>query len=1050
MILRPRRIRTKVLGYLMYPFIQSSTAYTSSLETHNYTAIPASPTSTISSIDPSSPRSTTSDMPSDNNERRESYPLSIASTSSSSSGSPESSSAVKFQTHEKHYRPITEDDYLDEEEEEEEYGTSESTGLLGFLPLPKWKREIEDKLSLPSTSSTSLHQRRRGRNRKQRRSIFIPLVSIACLSGMLIVGIYVYSQRSTYRRTTTTEVDESTYIPIPEEVSQNQSSFESIPSSAPQWIIDVKEIADDPTHILIPPHESDSIELLQPLHDRLPYDVLESYFSTGLLPTSFNSDSDLAKQRPMDLVYLFVNASSAYLQENMELAEVKEGIELVGKKRHWRDNGELRGAVRSGIKGFNDHLGKVHVISADWAMTDRDESVFSQVLNGQDGWRIGQIPEWLNWDSQREEGSKLNWHFHSDVFCLPVDSNGRSTIKADGVEKIQEPTIEDEVEEEEENEQIENGNVGNSTEDGTRLQPQVRLDPPTPIDVVWNNEQEWKELATPNFNSFAIESRMSWLKDVSENFVAFNDDMFILRNLSTSDFRHPLLGSVFRMDSGLLVNPSMTPMQLTDSGEWGALQHANQLISKRFPARRRMYLHHLPKIQSKHIMNEALTMFREDLSVSTTRTFRESKRGQGDIEMAWLTTNLRIERWRESLLWSYIVAKVGHRNGGKWNNQARMELVELMKITDDQISGYQNVVIERRDDRLTLADSFEADKQVDWNGPKASVYQYSSLDGHLNLLSDIDNRKCIFSLQQCLPARFFLDPEISYSSEEIFKQLAFAEASCGDCLISALINESGERGIEAFLPSLDQLYYPNTTTVEREWKTSEPILQLTNSWEESDFTIEANVFKNQDIWSGALERIDGAVELRRWCIKLLSRYNYVFASSPVRFSPIHNIGELRTALRSVEESPDIAMFCINDDQYDSSSGKVRRLLGSWMNEKFGGSVPGVSYEREGVEWAQVLPEDERRSFTREEEERDRYGYLPIPIGYSGNNHRSKQPKNRNRNRIIQKSTVLNDSESPYYYDDDNDDHDTNDDNDDGFNQYGWKLGVVENITDANW
>ncbi|WVW78369.1 hypothetical protein I302_100323 [Kwoniella bestiolae CBS 10118] len=1014
MIIRPRRIRTKVLGYIMSPFTSSIDIGPGiSSSSPIYTAIPSSPASTISSIDPSSPRSTISEMSSDSDTsgRRESYPLSIASTSSSSS--PEGSSTTRF--YEKHYS-------ISEDEEEEEYGSSESTGLLGFLALPRWKRDIEDKLSLPSTS-----RRRaiRTKNRAQTSTMFVPIFGIVLLGGAILTGIYVYSQRSG-------SIDESTYITASDQ--QNNSSTEQH-TSPPQWAVDAQEIPDDPTHILIPPHETPNIELLRPLHGRLPYDVLESYFSTGVIHSSFNSHSHLAKQQPMDIVYLFVNASSPFLQENMLLAEESEGIELVGKKRHWRDNGELRGALRSGIKSFGDNLGKVHVISADWDLTNEDKSA----LEIEDG-KIGQIPEWLNWDSQRGESSVLKWHFHSDVFKLPINSNGQVTVRPNlsQDEEDADPSKNEEEEEVEENEDESDGD-GNDEEEGiVKPQPEVRFEPPTPVEVFWNNEQEWKELATPNFNSFAIESRMSWLQDVSENFIAFNDDMFVLRNLSTSDFRHPLLGNVFRMDSNLLVNPSMTPMQLTDSGEWGALQHANQILSKRFPARRRMYLHHLPKIQSTSMMNEALTMFNEELSISTTRNFRESKRGRGDVEMAWLTTNLRIERWREALLWSYIVAKVGHQNEGTWNNDARADLINLMQITDDQISGYQNVVVERRNDRKTLADSFEADSQVDWEGPKASIYQFSSLDGHLNLISEIPNRKCIFSLQQCLPARFFLDPDISYSSEEIFKHIAFAEPSCGDCLISALINESGERGIEAFLPSHDQIHYPASLnrTVEREWKISEPILQLTDSWAESDFTIGGNVFEGQDIWAGALARKDGGVELRRWCIKLLSRYTYVFASTPSLFSPIHNYGQLKSALRQVEETPDLAMFCINDDQYDSSDGKVRRLFGSWMNEKFGGAIPGVTYEREGVEWAESLPADSERSIVEEEE---RLTSSNRAIASSGNNHMG-------HNRILQKSSVLNDGERPYYNDFDEYDEEERDD----LNEYGWKLGVVEDIPDAIW
>ncbi|WWC68006.1 uncharacterized protein I206_101925 [Kwoniella pini CBS 10737] len=921
MIFRPRRIRTKVLNYL---FNSSKTTSLESIPNSPlYLAIPSSPTSSISSLDSSSSKSTMSEGESFDMTRRESLPDSIASSSSTASTS----------------RLYPEKIYEVEEEEYEEFDSSESSGLLGFLP--NWKK-VET--TLPFTH-----------NRKQRRRLRKDKWSLALIIGLLCSGVTVsIGLYCVYRHIK----DKSIYIA---KSDPPQIHSEEIIETFPQWVLNVQEIPNDPTHILIPPHESPKIDLLQPIHDRLPYEVLESYFSTGFIPESFNSDSPHAKQLPLDLVYLFVNASSEYLQENKAKAEQKEGIEIRGGKRHWRDNGELRGAVRSGIKHMNEHAGKVHVISADWELTNQDVSKLGysddDLSEKMNGWRIGQIPEWLNWESQKDqENSKLKWHFHNDIFKLPTKSNGQVIQKPFEVEARSE--VETEVEEisKSKAEQV------RSEDDLDEDSEYPRIEPPTPVKVYWNNENEWKNLSTPNFNSFAIESRLSWLSGVSENFVAFNDDMFLLRDLSQSDFRHPLLGNILRMDSGLLVAPEMNPMQLTDPGEWGALQHANEIISRRFPSRRRMYLHHLPKTQSKAILNEALTMFGEDLSEATTRTFRESKRGKGDVEMAWLGTNLRIERWREALLWSWIVAKIGHKNEG-WNNESRLDLINLLKITDEHIMGNQKLLIQRREDRKTLSDSSEFDNQVNWQGPKATTYQFSSLDGHLNLLSDEPNRRCLFSLEQCLPQNFFIDPKVSYTSEEIFKQMTFAEPSCGDCLIHALINESGERGIEAFLPSPEQIFKPTNNQINHEWTSLEPILPLTNSWEKSNFSIENNVLENQDIWSGSLKRKDGNIELRRWVIKLLSRYNYVFGSTPSMFSPIHNYGQLDFVLGTVERSNDLAMFCINDDQYDGSNEKVKRLFGTWMKDYFGDEIEGVNYEKPNVKWEELLPEDTAQNTT---------------------------------------------------------------------------------------
>jgi 3-O-alpha-D-mannopyranosyl-alpha-D-mannopyranose xylosylphosphotransferase len=76
------------------------------------------------------------------------------------------------------------------------------------------------------------------------------------------------------------------------------------------------------------------------------------------------------------------------------------------------------------------------------------------------------------------------------------------------------------------------------------------------------------------------------------------------------------------------------------------------------------------------MMDEVTIMFAEELSLAAVRGFRESQRGLADLEMAALASWLRIERWREALLWTWVVAKVGGSEG-IWGQSARNELREL-------------------------------------------------------------------------------------------------------------------------------------------------------------------------------------------------------------------------------------------------------------------------------------------------------------------------------------------------------------------------------------
>lgn len=196
------------------------------------------------------------------------------------------------------------------------------------------------------------------------------------------------------------------------------------------------------------------------------------------------------------------------------------------------------------------------------------------------------------------------------------------------------------------------------------------------------------------------------------------------RDMATSDFHHPLLGPVFRLapDLGLRVPPTLAPELRSDSGEWGGLQHANQLLSTRFYPKRRMYLAHVPKSMSRSLAQEASVMFAQDLSVAATRGFRESKRGKADVHFPWLVTHLQIERWREALLWTWAVARMGGVDG-VWGVQAREELWSVLGLSEER--GVPEVAVIIQDERATVEDMDEVMARNDWQFPEASEYLFS-------------------------------------------------------------------------------------------------------------------------------------------------------------------------------------------------------------------------------------------------------------------------------------------------------------------------------------
>jgi hypothetical protein len=129
-------------------------------------------------------------------------------------------------------------------------------------------------------------------------------------------------------------------------------------------------------------------------------------------------------------------------------------------------------------------------------------------------------------------------------------------------------------------------------------------------------------------------------------------------------------------------------------------------------------------------------MFREALTASSQRRFREVVKGEGDIQMQWLLSSLRVsmvtsgtdgqvERWREALLWTYVVGNLGAVNpAGVWGEEARAELKDMFGLgeTDDDV-----IKIEvHRGERWTLESGRmeRAFEQAGWEAPKATHFLF--------------------------------------------------------------------------------------------------------------------------------------------------------------------------------------------------------------------------------------------------------------------------------------------------------------------------------------
>lgn len=130
-------------------------------------------------------------------------------------------------------------------------------------------------------------------------------------------------------------------------------------------------------------------------------------------------------------------------------------------------------------------------------------------------------------------------------------------------------------------------------------------------------------------------------------------------------------------------------------------------------------MYHVPKALTVSLMHEASVMWEDELTEAATRGFRRSMRGIGDVEISWLVGFLRVERWREALLWSWAVARMGGESG-IWREESREEVKRVLRMTATDVQA----VMVHRGVRSTLADLEGVNQKMDWESARQTQYTF--------------------------------------------------------------------------------------------------------------------------------------------------------------------------------------------------------------------------------------------------------------------------------------------------------------------------------------
>ncbi|GAA6035380.1 hypothetical protein JCM8097_008846 [Rhodosporidiobolus ruineniae] len=437
--------------------------------------------------------------------------------------------------------------------------------------------------------------------------------------------------------------------------------------------------------------------------------------------------------------------------------------------------------------------------------------------------------------------------------------------------------------------------------------------------------RDWQQRVLPSFNSLAIESQLANLDFSSPTSLYLNDDFFLMRPFTFSDLSSPLTGPLFRMQRDLLVG-SVSPSETHDDpdGEWRGLGYTNWLLDRRFGRRRRPYLVHVAKALEAPMMKEVQAVFEKELTATAEARFRG--KGPLEVQTMFLLTHYTIEKHREALLWSFLVARSDADRSGTYSPSERLALLSSLGYSPSATLPDQSSRLSVPPPRRTTLSTLPSLRShAGLPDPKETDLEFSSLDGYAFLgldtgMSNIPQRKkgdgwpsfspassssssneavCTLDLSSCFGPSF-LDPfnvdDIDVSTT--FRRIAFEQPQCGDCLIALLLGKSGEKGLEAFLPPADE---GDKDEEDLEAEAEANALGGTK-WDELDF-------------AAGLEGGGAKGSLRRRAATLIQRYAYSIGSSPASFQSIKYGGAVLDAklasLTKGEHPP--AFVALNDD-----------------------------------------------------------------------------------------------------------------------------------------
>ncbi|KAJ9475763.1 hypothetical protein PHBOTO_005872 [Pseudozyma hubeiensis] len=377
--------------------------------------------------------------------------------------------------------------------------------------------------------------------------------------------------------------------------------------------------------------------------------------------------------------------------------------------------------------------------------------------------------------------------------------------------------------------------------------------------------------------------------------------------VSSADFWNPLYGLTFHLtnDASQAGDMASAPLAGTDDVP---ISRANALLDQRFGARSRRKLVDLPVPISRPVLQELQHIWPKELSpIKPT------------VDLASLHAHYTAERYREALLWSFLVAKHDLDGDGVYSVQEASALLHDLGLKDLSKPTFPPVYSPTRtsNSESTVAKNLEraglyvrrSHQPIQSSMDGSAMYRPRASDEAQGPALCQVHPDCLAPLLQSTSSK--VRPSVSALFGRIVRQLT----GCGDCMILQLVAQSGTEGLSAFLPSAD-LVMPSLTT-----------LPLASTFTESDFSIKPSSAENQ------ARRLDVVTAL-------LARYAHSVILIEPHFTPtMADRSTTALALTYLELSSSSAISFKqhgppSDPHHDEDSWIWTRYVRAWLSTRF--------------------------------------------------------------------------------------------------------------------